>query len=767
MRVVTTCGITLSFFITLCFQTGCSYSPQNYFEKGDALFAAGKYDDASINYRNAIKKNPQFAEAYRKLGLAEFAQGRVDNALAALSQARRLAPTNQAALEDLTDVTFNRYLANGRSQALYDSVTAMVKEILANNPKSNVGLRLQASLYYGDGQLKEAIATYARANQVQPFDPAIILPWADALQVDGQNAEAEKVALEMVAHNPEFSPAYDWLSRSYAATGRIAEAEKILKARIERNPKNFESVLGLAAFYWNQQKTKEARDLLDNANNRYTDTPNRYAQTGNFYLFVRDLPGAERAFQAGIAVEPAAKSDYLTKLGSLYILEKRNAEAMSRLDEAVKEQPDNWRAQGLRISLMIDSEKADQVDQAIALTKAFVVKRPSDGRFPALLAKAYTWKGDTALASSYYQAAARLDRQFLEPRLALAEMSKGKRDFQGIFRYTEEVLEVAPQDLQARLLHAWGWMAQGLYGDADNEMQALLKEFPNSDDVKLQAGLLYLTEKKTKAAITLFEKLLQTRPGDQRVLAGMATGYVQQGTPERAVEMMTREVEKDPSSSSKRQLLGNLAEKLGKYDVALQQFQALAQAHPDMSEYQFEIGKIYDFLGDKKNAIHNFELAQHLAPKDATKEGRLALAYDEAGLLDQADAAYERSLQSNPSDPVLLNNRAYFLAKTGRNTAEALRLAQSALLKLPDNPSLLDTLAFTYIKTNQSSNAATILNRLVQDFPNEPMFRYHLGMALAQSGDRAGAKKELEASLTKHPSKEAQIQIQDLLSKLS
>jgi len=40
-------------------------------------------------------------------------------------------------------------------------------------------------------------------------------------------------------------------------------------------------------------------------------------------------------------------------------------------------------------------------------------------------------------------------------------------------------------------------------------------------------------------------------------------------------------------------------------------------------------------------------------------------------------------------------------------------------------------------------------------------------MALAQTGDRAGAKRELEAGLTKHPTKEAQTQIQELLSKLS
>ncbi|MCU1260516.1 MAG: Tetratricopeptide 2 repeat protein, partial [Bryobacterales bacterium] len=673
---------------------------------------------------------------------------------------------DQAVLADLADVTFNRYLTSGRVQALYDSVTTMVKELLATNPNSVVGLRLEASLFYGDGKLEQAIATYRKANALQPFDPAIVLPLAEALHTNNKSPEAESLAMGLVAHTPSFAPVYDWLSGVYISSGRVAEAEKILKARIESNPKNFQAILVLGGFYRNQHKDREAKSLLEAATARSTDIPNRYALAGDFYTFAKDWANAENCYRTGMTAEPRAKPDYLTRLATIYVLQKRNADAMTSLDEAVKEQPDNWRAQGMRISLMVDSGKPEQIDQAIALAKALAQKRPSDGRFPALLARGYTWKGDTQLAASYYQLAARLDRQFLEPRIALAQISKEKRDFSGIFRYTEQVLEVAPQDMQARLLHAWGWMGEGLFADADNEMQSLLRDFPDSDDVKLQAGLLYLTEKKTRASIAVFEKLLLSRPGDQRILAALATAYVQQGSPDAAIQLIVREVQKDPASDSKRQLLANLAEKLGRFDLALQQFKALSEAHPEVSEYHFEIGKLYEFAGDKANAVRSFEAAQRLAPQDATKEGRLALSYYSAGLMDQADAAYARSVALNPNDPVLLNNRAYFLAETGKNPDEALHLVQSALLKIPDNPALLDTLAFSYIKKKSVDNARTILNRLVHDYPDEPMFRYHLAMALAQRGDRAAAIKELEASLTKHPSKEDQIKIRDLLSKL-
>src|SRR5271154_5201308 len=37
--------------------SGCSASKQTYMAKGNKLFAAGKYDEAALNYRDAIQKD--------------------------------------------------------------------------------------------------------------------------------------------------------------------------------------------------------------------------------------------------------------------------------------------------------------------------------------------------------------------------------------------------------------------------------------------------------------------------------------------------------------------------------------------------------------------------------------------------------------------------------------------------------------------------------------------------------------------------------------
>jgi Tfp pilus assembly protein PilF len=51
--------------------------------------------------------------------------------------------------------------------------------------------------------------------------------------------------------------------------------------------------------------------------------------------------------------------------------------------------------------------------------------------------------------------------------------------------------------------------------------------------------------------------------------------------------------------------------------------------------------------------------------------------------------------------------------------------------------------------------------------PSEPTFRYHLGAAWLQKGDKVKARKELEVALINRPSQEETAKIKELLVKAS
>ena len=85
---------------------------------------------------------------------------------------------------------------------------------------------------------------------------------------------------------------------------------------------------------------------------------------------------------------------------------------------------------------------------------------------------------------------------------------------------------------------------------------------------------------------------------------------------------------------------------------------------------------------------------------------------------------------------------------------------------MPQDPNVSDTLGWIYIKKNLSDNAIQIFQELVQQYPNQATFRFHLAMALFQKGDKPRAKKELEQALKSNPPKEEAGKIRELMTRL-
>src|SRR5271156_2352885 len=90
---------------------GCR-SAASYLEKGNTLFGRGQFEEASLDYRKAVQKDPTFGEAYYRSALAELKQNKVAEALQDFQQAVRLMPDNQAARMELTTLMLGAYIGD-------------------------------------------------------------------------------------------------------------------------------------------------------------------------------------------------------------------------------------------------------------------------------------------------------------------------------------------------------------------------------------------------------------------------------------------------------------------------------------------------------------------------------------------------------------------------------------------------------------------------------------------------------------------------------
>jgi Flp pilus assembly protein TadD len=115
--------------------------------------------------------------------------------------------------------------------------------------------------------------------------------------------------------------------------------------------------------------------------------------------------------------------------------------------------------------------------------------------------------------------------------------------------------------------------------------------------------------------------------------------------------------------------------------------------------------------------------------------------------MKNAGKYYQASLAQNAHDPIAANNLAWVYAEQGENLDMALSLATQAKQMAPEMTAVNDTLAWIQYKKGNYRVSVSLAEDAVKRQPENPDFRYHLGMALTGVGEKDRAKTELQKAL--------------------
>lgn len=763
------CGYALV-ALSIVAGVSCSRDPNvvkvKYLENGKRYFEKGKYKEAYIMYRNALKKDLKYSEAYYRVALTEMRMGRVLEASRDFRRAIDTDPKRQDARIQLGDLYLVAYLSRVRDwQSLPPLIQTLSDELLKLDPKSAPGLRLRGYLELTGGRLQEAIATFRQANELTPLKPEIVLPLAQALFAGGQAADAEKLSRALIEKEKAFGSIYDLLYVQAMRANRPADAESVLQLKIANNPTSTDFRLQLARHYYMVQRGAEMRAVLEKVGSK--DFADGRLKVGSFYLGIRDFDNAVRQYQEGAREDAARKGVYQRALAEVLMVQHKQQEAVKILEALLKDNPNDDQAQAMRAALLVETGNPKEIQIAVNDLQAVVSRTPANAVLRFNLGRAQLALGQVDQARTQFEEAAKLQKDYILPRLALAQLHYLYRgDWGQSLQYANEVLQLDPRNLTARLVRSSALAAVGNRDQARADLAETIKAYPNSREAHIQVGILDLAEKRYKEAEVTFSKLYQDNPDDLRALMALSETYALQEQYPKAIQLVQKESANHPERLELRLALGNLAYRSQNYDLAIEHYLALVKSRPNAGDVYLRLGEVYRKKGDPKAAIDAFRKAKELRPNDPAPQLQLALLLDAEGQHEQARPMYEQILKLQPDHPIALNNLAYMMAQDGQNLDEALKLAERAKQKLPDNPDVSDTLGWIYIKKNLSDNAIQLYRDLIAKQPEKSTFRYHLGMALYQKGDKLQAKKELQVALQKKPSKEEEAKIRELMGKL-
>jgi len=748
--------------------SGCGASKQSHVAKGNKLFAAAKYDEAALNYRAAIQKDAGFGDAYYRLGLTAIKLDQAHDAYSALFRAVQLLPESVEAKTKFADVCLSLYLADpSHPQILYTQISNLSEQFLSRDHNSYEGLMLKGYLASTDRKPKESIDYFRKALRVDSSNAGVVTELAHLLIQEGEAPEGERLATKLIGEKTSYGPVYDLMYGFYLQANRPVEAEKVLKAKTNNNPKNASYVLQLARHYNRAHNTADMTLALQ----RLLDDPKDYPQArlwvGDFYQGLRDYSQAISYYQQGANASPEAKTKLVYQTRNvLTLLSQGKKEEATRLAEQVKnEHPKDSAALRLHADILLDNGKRESADTAAQELQALSSQTPSDVSLRLQLGRAYRLKGDLESARTQFLEVTRQRSDLLRARYELAEIDLIQHRPQDAVKQANEILHTQPNDRRARLLYASGLIGTGDGETARAVLTRLINDFPKDPEPRVQLGILALTERNFPRAIDILGKYRAI--GDAQIFAALANAYMNQKQFDQARAILNEGLGKWPASSDLQEQLARTEAVAGHYDLALAQFQKLLASDPKSIVLRRHLAEVSDLQGDHARAIAYYQQAHALASDDVAVSVSLADALARAGRMEEARTIYQGVVKAHPENAPALNNVAFFLADTGGDLDEALRLAKNALAKVPGQPSFSDTVGYIYLKKGMLDSAIQSFSTLARKYPTSASFRYHLGLALFQKGEKAGARKELQSALANHPSPQETLRIRELLNEIS
>jgi tetratricopeptide (TPR) repeat protein len=113
------------------------------------------------------------------------------------------------------------------------------------------------------------------------------------------------------------------------------------------------------------------------------------------------------------------------------------------------------------------------------------------------------------------------------------------------------------------------------------------------------------------------------------------------------------------------------------------------------------------------------------------------------------------------------NDLAWFYAERGQNLDQSLNLAEKADRLSPNNPYIIDTIGWVYLKMKKFDKAVEMFNRAIDLKKQSSPLRYHLALALHRVGEDKKALVELNQALSMQKEFSEKKDAQNLLRQLT
>ena len=781
----------------LLFSSACTQSPQKLVEAGNRYHDKKKYKEASILYQKAISKDKTNAEAYYREGLNLLDTHDLTGAASYLRRAVDLNPSNDDAATKLAEIYLTAHARDPvKFKQLMPDIADLIAKIKKYHPDSFSGTRLEGLYDISLKDYERALQAFTKANQMRPYSPEIVVPYAETLYTENHKDEAIALARGMIDRNKKFGPAYDFLFLVYTAEKDKDKAKAILEERVKNDPSNEVAIVNLAKFQVaeNDYAGGEAtvRRLLADP----SAFPNRFEIVGSFYLGNKKFDQAIQEFQEGIKQDPKKTLAYNEHIVATYQAMNRPDDAMNLARTLAKQNPKDLGINEIYAGMLLQRGTPQSVQQSLTELKSLVQNNPSDPILHLNLSRAYFDTNDKDKALAEAQEAlndetkaaqnASPPRQvrpdlITDARIVIGRIYEDRGDHVKALEQASLILQTprGANNPDARLIKDRAMIGIGQGDQALPDLQTLVQQFPQMAGARLELANYLLAKGQFDEAKAQYLEFTKEYPNDLRGPVGLQNVKLAQGKGDEAISGLQDLLKQYPNNLQLRYQLATFEATAGTQVAAKDRNRAIQLFQSAENDYKqilkttvnspdiwLRLGVLQRELGEQDAALASFQSASNADPKNSSALLQEAMLQEDLGKKKEAIATYNKVLGIDPDNPLAMNNLAFLSAQDGNNLDQAMTYAEKAKRRFPNSPDISDTLGYVYYQKHQNTEALQIFKDLVATHQDNPTFLFHFALALEKSGDRGAARDEARKALQLSKVPQQQDQIKSFLGQL-
>ncbi|NYE60093.1 putative PEP-CTERM system TPR-repeat lipoprotein [Duganella sp. 1224] len=713
--------------------------PQLQALRGHALLGLNRLDEGRAAFEQIMLRHPDSAPAL--LGQARLAllDGNPDGARALVKKVLAQQPDNIEALRLHGDIL---RLLNKNDEAL-----AAYQRILQLRPVQLQPHVDMANLYIQSGKLAEARKELSIARQAAP-NSLMLIYTLSLLEFRENKMTAAQDHLAMVLRAaPDHLPSNLLMGAVLRSKGAYTQAEQHLRKFLESNPGNPYASKLLASTLMNSGSPEQALAVVAPLFDSQQQDLEMMTLAGELYMRLRQYARSAEYFERASKLAPQTPLLHAA-LAMSHMGMGDTDRAVAELEHAAGLDGKSSRVATL---LVLSQIRNKQYDKALDTVKRLEAQAPQNPMVQNLKGGVLLIKSDPAAARASFERALAIDPLFLPALDNLTSMDLKDKKPEAARKRMEASLAKDQDNTAIMLALADLALKQGQLKQTQTWLERAVQAKPEALEPSMRLAHFYSRNNEVQKALTLAQKLQATNPGNAQVVALVAALQSRIGQDEAALDNWNKLAVLQPNSPLvQHQLAGARAEVHDKEGAAqaLSKALALYQQDYDKRPSSTALLALYGALVQAGRTDEaRSRVQQWLASHGSDVTTRVYFA---SSLLAQKDypaaiAQFEQVVKQVPTEVIALNNLAWLYQQ--QRDPRALEYAEKAHQLAPNSAIVTDTLAWVLVEQGKLARALPLLKQALAQVPDNAEIRYHYGVALAKSGDKRGARQQLEPLL--------------------